>query len=261
MALTNQQWLAVNNAVKSIYAPAGERQTRENVLQALYSVIYFDFADFCYVVSDDGADARIVDPVVLTRFSESFIADYEYMYENKYGQMDYTKWCVNSDESIAFLEADIIDDAVRHKTKYYKEFLVPRGLLHSMGCYIISGSDHYPSAVTMYRDTEHSAFSSSELEILNILLPHLENRMNLCDMPYSTGGGLNSADLYLINTYALTRRETEIARTIADGLSNEEISNTLNISIHTVKKHITHIFEKTGTANRGKLIQLINHAK
>ena len=52
-----------------------------------------------------------------------------------------------------------------------------------------------------------------------------------------------------INT-ALTKREIEILKNIAIGLSNFEISTRLNISENTVKKHIINIFIKIDVKDR-----------
>ncbi len=49
---------------------------------------------------------------------------------------------------------------------------------------------------------------------------------------------------------ALTKREIEILRNIALGLSNFEISTKLNISENTVKKHISNIFIKIDVKDR-----------
>lgn len=48
----------------------------------------------------------------------------------------------------------------------------------------------------------------------------------------------------------LTRRETEVVRLIADGLSNQQIAERLVISPHTAANHVRAILTKTGTANR-----------
>jgi DNA-binding NarL/FixJ family response regulator len=49
---------------------------------------------------------------------------------------------------------------------------------------------------------------------------------------------------------ALTPREIEIIRLISQGLSNQEISLHLNISINTTKSHIKEIFSKLDSHNR-----------
>lgn len=51
----------------------------------------------------------------------------------------------------------------------------------------------------------------------------------------------------------LTRRETEIAWLVVNGYSNQRLAQELYISEATVKKHLTHIYEKTGAAGRGAL--------
>jgi DNA-binding NarL/FixJ family response regulator len=53
--------------------------------------------------------------------------------------------------------------------------------------------------------------------------------------------------------YGLTPREIEIVEAIASGDSNRDIANRLNISLQTVKHHLSSIFEKTGTSTRLEL--------
>jgi len=51
----------------------------------------------------------------------------------------------------------------------------------------------------------------------------------------------------------LSKREAEIARLVADGLSNRQISDQLHLSEHTVKNYLFRIFEKLGVATRVEL--------
>ena len=48
----------------------------------------------------------------------------------------------------------------------------------------------------------------------------------------------------------LTRRESEVLRQLANGLSNREIAQALDISYETVKEHVQHILRKIGVADR-----------
>ncbi len=59
---------------------------------------------------------------------------------------------------------------------------------------------------------------------------------------------------------ALSPRELEVARAVAGGLSNAEISADLYCSEATVKAHLTHIFVKTDCDNRVRLALLIHDA-
>jgi len=48
----------------------------------------------------------------------------------------------------------------------------------------------------------------------------------------------------------LSSREVEVLRLIAAGRSNPQIASELMISLNTVQRHVSHILEKTGMANR-----------
>ena len=52
----------------------------------------------------------------------------------------------------------------------------------------------------------------------------------------------------------LSRRQQEIVKHAASGLSNHEIADHLKISEATVKAHLTHIFEKLGVRDRAQLL-------
>jgi LuxR family maltose regulon positive regulatory protein len=53
---------------------------------------------------------------------------------------------------------------------------------------------------------------------------------------------------------ALTERELEVLRMLAVGKRNQEIADELVVTLHTVKKHVTHTFEKLGVANRTQAV-------
>lgn len=54
---------------------------------------------------------------------------------------------------------------------------------------------------------------------------------------------------------ALTPREIEVLKLIADGLSNSEIADKLVLSNATVKTHINRIFYKTGARDRAQAVR------
>ncbi|MBZ5719449.1 MAG: response regulator transcription factor [Acidobacteriia bacterium] len=51
----------------------------------------------------------------------------------------------------------------------------------------------------------------------------------------------------------LSKREEEIARLVAEGLSNREISRRLQLSEHTIKNYLFRVFEKLGVGTRVEL--------
>jgi DNA-binding NarL/FixJ family response regulator len=56
----------------------------------------------------------------------------------------------------------------------------------------------------------------------------------------------------------LSTKEQQVANLVADGLSNKEISQTLDIQLVTVKKHISSIFNKLNIKDRVSLAILVN---
>jgi DNA-binding CsgD family transcriptional regulator/GAF domain-containing protein len=55
----------------------------------------------------------------------------------------------------------------------------------------------------------------------------------------------------------LTKREKEVLKQLIQGRSNREIANNLFISVHTVKNHISNIFQKLGVTDRSQLIAMV----
>jgi DNA-binding CsgD family transcriptional regulator len=53
---------------------------------------------------------------------------------------------------------------------------------------------------------------------------------------------------------ALTPTEREIVRLVAEGHTNAEIGERLFVSVHTVKKHLSHVYAKVGLGGRAELV-------
>jgi DNA-binding NarL/FixJ family response regulator len=54
--------------------------------------------------------------------------------------------------------------------------------------------------------------------------------------------------------FRLTRRELEVTALIVGGYTNKDIAKRFAISEHTVKHHLTNIFDKLGVSNRLELV-------
>jgi NarL family two-component system response regulator LiaR len=58
-----------------------------------------------------------------------------------------------------------------------------------------------------------------------------------------------------IENRKISKRELEVLTLIADGKSNQEIADTLFVSIPTIKTHITNLFEKLDAKRRTQAIE------
>lgn len=74
--------------------------------------------------------------------------------------------------------------------------------------------------------------------------PDVISRM-ISNIPVNEKESDSSADMS-----ELTDREIEVARLVADGLTNKEIAEKADITVRTVKAHLTSIFNKTGLRDR-----------
>ena len=59
--------------------------------------------------------------------------------------------------------------------------------------------------------------------------------------------------------FGLTQRELEILRAMMSGCSNKQIASQISISESTVKRHVTHIFDKVGASNRVEVALFAAH--
>ena len=59
----------------------------------------------------------------------------------------------------------------------------------------------------------------------------------------------------------LTQREREIAVLMAEGLTNAQIGSRLNVSMASVKAHLSHIFTKLGVDNRVSAAMMVREVR
>jgi two-component system nitrate/nitrite response regulator NarL len=52
----------------------------------------------------------------------------------------------------------------------------------------------------------------------------------------------------------LSRREAQVVRCLAEGLTNREIAERMKLSQHTIKNHLFRVFDKLGVSNRVELL-------
>jgi len=58
-------------------------------------------------------------------------------------------------------------------------------------------------------------------------------------------------------TYGVSRRELEVLRLLREGKDNKTIAYEMSITPSTVKVHLTHLFQKTGTQSRFALVRFL----
>ncbi len=78
----------------------------------------------------------------------------------------------------------------------------------------------------------------------------MELSINPRKVKISREPSIQSDPLEIFHLYGLTPREIELLSWAAQGISNKDIEFILNISLHTVSKHLEHIYTKLGVCSR-----------
>ena len=65
------------------------------------------------------------------------------------------------------------------------------------------------------------------------------------------------SDAALRGRFRLTRRETEVARGIVDGLSNQELADRMGVSYFTARNHVERLLGKLGVGSRARVGPLL----
>lgn len=252
--LDHDQWEKINDIVATIYSAKDAKTLRIIFLQKLMKIISFDFSDFNIGIIRNASNPCLVDPVVVSKFTEVFEKEFIYQYESIYAPMDYVKWLFLSSESLVYRESDLVDVETRKKSPFYLNYLKAFDLGNISGI-VIASDGSFVGAVTLYKKESNGDFSDTDIAILNKLLPHLQAKF---DSEYEViKKNERSISSLLKDQYNLTNREVEIIGFIYDGCSNKDIANALNIKPNTVKKHIYNLFYKLEIESRIQLLKFI----
>ena len=90
---------------------------------------------------------------------------------------------------------------------------------------------------------------------------HTESEIKKMEKRLSTLLRMNGDDEFLsfekkCKIYKLSPREKEVLRGLLEGLQIKEIAGKLYVSVHTIRNHIRHIYNKCNVQNRVELVNL-----
>jgi len=77
------------------------------------------------------------------------------------------------------------------------------------------------------------------------------------ELCYALDALAETAPLRMVNARGatlLTKRQEDVVRLVAEGLTNREVSRQLNLSEHTVRNYLFHAYEKLGISSRVELV-------
>jgi pimeloyl-ACP methyl ester carboxylesterase/DNA-binding CsgD family transcriptional regulator len=143
----------------------------------------------------------------------------------------------DAESAAAFLELELTADA----TPYLSRLEMPALVLHRRGDKTVP-IGHGRELASLLPNARFAALSG------DAHLPWLEDQR---DLQRALSGFLDDAVQVEANGDSpLTRREAEVLRLVAAGLSNREIASSLVLSEHTVHRHVANILRKLAQSSR-----------
>ena len=149
----------------------------------------------------------------------------------------YQQRSADADVAAAFLDLDLTSDA----RAFLSGLTMPALVLHRRGDRTVPLGRGRELA-TLLPNARFATLSGDSH------LPWMDDRREL---NRALAGFLDDAALATVGDDSpLSRRETDVLRLVASGLSNREIASSLVLSEHTVHRHVANILRKLGQSSR-----------
>lgn len=242
--LETNDWILLNSIIYKIYTTPDIDQMRREFLEMMKLLIDFDSADF--YLPDPEDPRKLVNPVMLNCKDN---------YAQVYEELDYSRGIMQGGRSLIYRETDIIKDSERIKTDYYKKVYQPNKWHFSLQM-ILAMDNKFVGVVTFYRYIGKMDFEYNDVFLLDMLKEHLSFRLYQYFGQERTQESRYSVE-EAAKHFGLTRRETEILRGLLGGRDAKELSEQMQISSNTVRKHIINLYRKLGIRSRVQIFSLV----
>ena len=138
------------------------------------------------------------------------------------------------------------------RTEFFNDFLARDGLHWGVNAYAYAG-DRNIGDVRIWRGRGGENFDAHTLELLRLIEPAFTGAL------LRAQGAPALSEVHAPTpTLKLSVREYEIARMVADDLSDKEIAYRIGVEISTVRTHLKRVFEKLGVRRRSGVASLLS---
>ncbi|MCM1008810.1 MAG: helix-turn-helix transcriptional regulator [Ruminococcus flavefaciens] len=247
--LTENEWNTINNILLELYTINDLDSFAKRIMKLIKMLIPYNKGWFL-LLNDTQKIQR----------EKSYFIGFEKSVQDKYIDIyydeDYLQYIYGfTSETSVYKDTDILASDIREKTDFYINFLHPENIVFGCGIILVRNSKII-GIFNLFRGEESYDFNDKEIYILNIIKKHIENILNTVNETNHEKISSVRSIADFADSYGFTSRETDVFSLLYKGLSNQEISDTLIISVSTVKKHIYNIYTKTGASSRGRLMLL-----
>jgi DNA-binding CsgD family transcriptional regulator len=151
------------------------------------------------------------------------------------------------------IDTEVVSAHRRESLTVYRELLRPS----SVACFVTNVWHSRWGVFGFHLARPHGAsrFASRHVERLSRVLPGVKLGQALLaadQLRAASDGG------FWAEAWGLSRRECDMVRLVARGLSNPEIAVLLRVSPHTVRNHLASVFRKAAVSTRAELVFAMN---
>jgi DNA-binding CsgD family transcriptional regulator len=137
------------------------------------------------------------------------------------------------------------------RTEFFNDFLARDGLRWGVNAYSYVG-DRNIGDIRIWRGRHRDNFDTHTLDLLRLVEPAFTGAL------LRARGGIASNEAQSAPLLKLSVRELEIARMIADDLSDKEIAYRFGVEISTIRTHLGRIFDKLGVRRRSGVASILS---
>lgn len=251
--LEEQEWMILNEIGYKISSTYEIDRIYHNIFDWLGLLVGYESGIFSFVRATSGQshEKYELENISCRNIPEEYVK----IWLGEMKRSNTAKLIIYGARKTAYKVSDFLSEEKKKEANMYRFFYKPLDLFYSMGMCIVF--DEEPIAmIQLYRKKEQKDFSDRDLFVLSQLQKHIAYRMyyetKKCDVKYFYAEAYQEK---IYEKYGLTGKERQVFEHAVGNLSNEEIADKMNISIHTVKKHFHSIYTKMGVTNRIQLLQ------
>lgn len=221
---------------------------RPGLLDALRRAVRCDWAAFNDIGPEPGNVVSLVEPPLPVAIHAAFA---QHARENALVQhFERTR------DGRAHRLSDVTTREELHATALYREVYARIGLEHQVAFVLPSPTGHVLAFVLSRREQD---FTDAEVAFLEAARPHLIQAYRNAREHSALLQRLGEASAVPpkdLRAHGLTKREAEVLRRVASGLSNADVASELKLSARTVQKHLENAYRKLGVKSRSEAARI-----
>ncbi|AZS15565.1 LuxR C-terminal-related transcriptional regulator [Paenibacillus lutimineralis] len=230
-------------------------QYRQSILEILAGRLGSGYHHLTFLTLDQ--HDKLGDPVGINKVQS--LCD---SYTNVYDRFDiFSDVCKPGKRTTGVMSIeDIMSLHEYEQTTYYNDFLRKENLYYELAvplCY----NNRLVGGLGLFREKKEGDFTPRDKEIVSLFSRHLalSYHNSLKAQEFNSDRGRLAKRCQKENLLLkLTLTEREIVSLVEKGLTNREIAKQNNISFHTVKAHLDHIYNKLEVHSRTEMLHRIN---